>query len=138
VVAFANGEGMTRTAIVLLIGLLGFSCISQSPFSRTPGAVAVDEPCRFMGTLHRDSRQRIEALRACHDVSYEEWLCMARALETLDDEFTGRCKGRSVVYSEIAHRQRLLYAQCLQQPSHDLVECTLLSEDQRCLTTRCS
>jgi len=121
-----------------MIGLLGFACTSRSPFSRPPAAVAVAEPCRFMGTLHRESRQRIEFLRACHDVSHEEWLCMARALETLDTEFTGRCEETRVPYSEIADRQRLLYAQCLQQRSDELIECTLLSENVRCLTRRCS
>lgn len=127
-----------KAASVLLIGLLGFACTSRSPFSRPPASLAVAEPCRFMGTLHKDSRQRIEVLRACHDVSYEEWLCMARALETLDTEFTGRCEERRVAYSEIADRQRLLYAQCVQQRSDELVECTLLSENARCLTRRCS
>jgi len=91
-----------------------------------------------MGTLHRDSRQRIEVLWACDDVSYEEWLCMARALEAVDAEFTGRCVERRVAYGEIAHRQRRLYGQCLQQRSDELVECTLLSENARCLTKRCS
>lgn len=127
-----------KASAVLLVGLLGFACTSRSPFSRPPAAVAIAEPCRFMGTLHKESRQRIEILRACHDVSYEEWACMARALERLDTEFTGFCTERRVLYSEIAHRQRLLYGDCLQQRNDELVECSLLSTDPRCLTKRCS
>ena len=33
---------------------------SRSPFHRSPADVAVEEPCRFMGTFHKEVRQRLD------------------------------------------------------------------------------
>ena len=90
-----------------------------------------------MGTLHKESRQRIEELRACHAISYDEWLCMARVLETLDERFTSRCRKTSVGFDEIAEEQRALYSRCLTEPDDEKVECGLLSSDPGCLATTC-
>jgi hypothetical protein len=91
-----------------------------------------------MGTIHKESRQRIEVLRACQAISMEEWTCMARALQKLDTEFTGRCKTLSVPFREISDRQRILYTDCLGPSKSETVECAVLSSDPRCSTSRCS
>jgi len=91
-----------------------------------------------MGTIHKESRQRIEVLRGCQAISREEWTCMARALQELDTEFTGRCKTLSVPFREISDRQRILYTDCLGPSKSETVECAVLSSDPRCATSRCS
>lgn len=118
--------------------LLLFACASRSPFTRPPSAVAIDEPCRFMGTVHKESRQRLEVLRACAAVSLEDWSCMAGALKELDLEFTALCRTRAVAFEEIASRQRELYRGCLGAPRAEVVECAVLSEDVRCLQAACA
>ena len=126
-----------RRQLVAVFVLTLLACASQSPFSRPPSSVAVDEPCRFMGTVHKESRQRIEVLRACKAISMEEWSCMASVLKSLDTEFTALCRSRSVDYEEIAARQRSLYSNCVSQPKAETIECGLLSEDSGCLVERC-
>ena len=126
-----------RHQLVTVVCLTLLTCTSQSPFTRPPAAVAVDEPCRFMGTVHKESRQRLEVLRACGAISMEEWSCMASVLKSLDTEFTALCRSRSVAYQEIAARQRSLYSDCVSRPKAETVECGLLSEDARCLAERC-
>ena len=108
-----------RTGALLFIFLLSASIAfaqeekSRSPFSRPPSALAVEEPCRFVGTFHKESRQRIEELRAQKVISLDEWKCMARALEKLDDEMTVSCKVKKDPLSVIEVRQRELYSNCL-------------------------
>jgi hypothetical protein len=121
----------------LALGLVGLSCVSSSPFETTPADVARAEPCRYMGTVHKESRQRIEVLRACQTVSYEAWLCMAQALKTLDVEFTARCKAGAVELREIVVRQRVLYAPCLPASAAETLECALLSSADDCLALGC-
>jgi len=127
----ASGRG-------LLLALLGLACVSRSPFSTTPADVARAEPCRFMGTVHKESRQRIEVLRACRTVSDEAWLCMARALKALDVEFTGRCRTGTVRLREIVVRQRVLYAPCLPVAATETLDCSLLDAGEECLTLGCA
>ena len=124
-----------RLGVVILLVLL--ACVSKSPFSRSPAAVAMDEPCRFMGTVHKESRQRLEVLRACGAISMEEWACMTSTLKDLDREFTALCRSRSVGYEEIAARQRALYSACASEPKAETIECTLLSEDALCTARTC-
>jgi hypothetical protein len=119
------------------MGLVGLSCVSRSPFSTSPADVARAEPCRYMGTVHKESRQRIEVLRACRTVSEAAWGCMAQALKTLDVEFTGRCKAGPVELREIVVRQRVLYAPCLPESAAATLECALLSSDDECLALGC-
>lgn len=90
-----------------------------------------------MGTLHKESRARIEHLRACGAISYEEWLCMARALEKIDDEFTELCRSRTIPYDEVADEQRRLYSSCLGTPRNEVVECGILSTEPDCLASAC-
>jgi hypothetical protein len=91
-----------------------------------------------MGTVHKESRARIETLRMCGSISADEWVCMARALESLDDHFTELCRSRSVRFGEIADEQRRRYADCLASPDPEVVECGLLSNDERCLEDCCA
>lgn len=88
-----------------------------------------------MGTLHKESRQRIEEMRACEAISLAEWKCMAHALKALDREFTQSCRTRSVRYERIAERQRALYLACPVEP--ETAECGLLSEGRECLRNVC-
>jgi hypothetical protein len=91
-----------------------------------------------MGSLHKESRARIETLRMCGAISRDEWLCMARALETIDDDFTGRCRSRTVPYAEVADEQRRRYSECFRTPRTEIVECGILSTEAGCLTSACS
>ena len=70
----------------------------------------------------------------CRAISHDEWLCMARALETIDDEFTGRCRLRTVAYAEVAAEQRRRYSNCFRTPPTEVVECGILSTEPGCLT----
>ena len=130
---------MTRYLLCLLGAFsIAVACMARSPFTVHPAQLAIQKPCRFMGTVHKESRGRIEFLRACGSVSHDEWLCMARVLESLDAEFTARCTERSVPFRKIADAQRSRYLDCLGPSRADDVECAVLSGDPRCLTRRCS
>ena len=37
---------------------------SRSPFTTSPAEIALEEPCRYIGTFHKESRQLLEVLRA--------------------------------------------------------------------------
>ena len=114
------------------------SCSSRSPFTVSPAHYAVQEPCRYMGTLHRESRTRLERLRMCAAITEDDWLCMSRALQALDRDFTARCKSDSISYTEIADDQRGRYRNCAVAADRDTIECTLLSTDSACITNRCT
>ena len=74
----------------------------------------------------------------CRAISHDEWLCMARVLETIDNEFTGRCRSRAVRYAEVANEQRRRYSNCFDTPRTEVVECGILSTESACLTSACS
>ena len=103
---------------------------SRSPFSRSPGDVFVEEPCRFMGTFHKESRQRLERFYVRKDISLDEWKCMAAALKRLDDEATQSCKKADQTIEVIEARQAELYRTCLPGSKHRLVKCGMLSLSQ--------
>ena len=91
-----------------------------------------------MGTLHRESRNRLETLRMCDAITDEEWLCMTRALQALDRSFTTRCRSGSVSYAEIADDQRGRYGTCAVTTTGTTIECSLLSTDPACVATHCA
>jgi hypothetical protein len=129
-------------AIAIAIALVFATTIligrtSRSPFTRSPADIAVDEPCRFMGSVHKESRSRIEALRVCGAITREEWICMARVIKAVDDEFTEVCKDRSVRFREIAEEQERRYTGCLAEARPPVVRCGLLSTHQECLDEVC-
>jgi len=71
-------KALGTAVIVLVLVIVGTSVSlakekSRSPFSRSPADVAKDEPCRFMGTFHKESRRRIEAFLDCDAISLQEW-----------------------------------------------------------------
>jgi len=105
---------------------------SQSPFHRSPADVAMEEPCRYIGTYHKESRQRLEELRANEVISLDQWKCMARALAALDDELTLECKKEEKSIEVVEARQSELYAPCLSPPNPEVVHCSLLSSEDRC------
>ena len=119
-------------------GLAGVgACTSSSPFVRPPSAIAVDEPCRFMGTYHKESRVRLEELRMCGAITDSEWGCMASELKALDVAFTAECRERKVRYREIAADQHERYRACLGTPGDAIAACAVLSDDAVCLQERC-
>jgi len=137
---------MTAIRIGLLVGLLLFGSHSamaeeeksRSPFSRSPADVAKDEPCRFMGTFHKESRQRLEAFFSCHVISIEQWKCLASELKALDKEMTKRCKEQPQSLETIEARQTELYRTCLPPSDEKIASCSLLSSDRTCLTDLCN
>ena len=114
---------------------LGMGSLSRSPFSRSPADLAKAEPCRYLGTFHKESRRRIEDLRSCNAIDQLQWECTTSALKQLDREFTDRCRSEAVSLKLIEARQRLLYEPCL--PRKRLLECTLLSSRPRCVSHAC-
>jgi hypothetical protein len=97
----------------------------------------MDEPCRFMGTFHKESRVRLEDLRMCHAISDLEWECMVRVLKALDKEYTAECRDRKVRYRELASQQRERYAGCLPADGAAVAACAVLSDDGECMAERC-
>ena len=127
---------MRWLAVGAALGLLGFAladlaCASRSPFTRSPAAVALSEPCRYMGTFHRESRQRLEALRMCHVISEDEWGCMARELRALDVAFTNRCRSEDVAVDDILADQRARYGRCARAEA-PAAACAVLADDDAC------
>jgi len=115
---------------------MGFACKSRSPFSRSPAAVALDEPCRYMGTFHKESRLRLEALLSCGAISEAQWSCMTSALKQVDRTFTQRCRAEDVVLDEILSDQTERYAMCL-EPGDAAAICAALSDDWVCIEVEC-
>jgi hypothetical protein len=110
----------------------GLACTSRSPFTRSPANVALAEPCRYMGTFHKESRQRLEGLFSCRAISDVEWGCMARELRALDHAFTGRCRSERVAVDEILADQRARYGRCLAPAAAPVAACAALAEDDAC------
>jgi len=90
-----------------------------------------------MGTLHRESRNRLEALRMCDAITDDQWLCMSRALQALDRDFTAHCRSDGVSYAEIADDQRARYRLCAVAADRATIECSLLSTAPACIADRC-
>ena len=88
-----------------------------------------------MGTLHRESRARLEELRICDAIADDEWRCMARALQALDRDFTARCRSDRVSYAEIADDQRARYRTCAVAADRETIECTVLTTDPACIAS---
>jgi hypothetical protein len=114
------------------------ACTSSSPFTRPPASIAVDEPCRFMGTFHKESRVRIEELRMCRVITDAQWGCLATELKALDVAFTAECRERTVRYAEIASDQHDRYVRCLPEGPKAVARCAVLSDDATCIAEHCS
>ena len=91
-----------------------------------------------MGTLHRESRARLEELRICDAIADDEWLCMARALQALDRDFTSRCRSGRVPYAEIADVQRARYRACAVAADRETIACTVLTTNPTCIASCCT
>lgn len=99
--------------------------------------IAMDAPCRFLGTSHRDSRSRIEQLRSCGAVTHAQWACMAEAASAVDDEFTALCRGAAISHEAIASRQRASYQACVPSAS-EIAEWAVFSTDAEFPGWRCN
>jgi len=128
---------LVRHRALGIVAGLWLACTSSSPFTNPPASIAVDEPCRFMGTFHKESRVRLEELRMCHAISEAEWACMARELKALDRAFTAECRDRRVRYREIAADQRDRYVGCLPELAAGVANCAVLSDESLCLAEAC-
>ena len=107
---------------------------SRSPFTTSPADIAVEEPCRFIGTFHKESRQRLEELRAGKVISLDEWACMARALKSLDEEMTVKCKEKEESIEVIEAWQTEHYSPCVvSAKKEEIVRCSLLTSEETCL-----
>jgi hypothetical protein len=133
----AARTGSAVLACGLALAALGLACKSRSPFSRSPAALALDEPCRYMGTFHKESRMRLEALRSCEAISEPEWSCLTSALKGLDRDFTQRCRAGDVELEEILEDQTVRYAGCLAPAAAEAASCAALSDDWICVEAQC-
>jgi hypothetical protein len=119
-----------RCAFGVLICLHGTSVAeekSRSPFHRSPADVAVEEPCRFMGTFHKEVRQRLEMFYGAKQITLPEWKCLSGALKKVDRETTASCKEAPQSIETIEVRQTELFSACLPESKRPLVDCSLLS-----------
>ncbi len=110
---------------------------SRSPFHTTPAEVAMDEPCRFLGTFHKESRRRVESLAQCHAIDEVQWSCLTRALKAVDRTYTARCKETAVTFATIERSQRARYAECFAEPDAAPISCGLLTGGDECLLALC-
>jgi len=132
-----RSTAIRRGHLLAGVAAVVFACSSHSPFRTSPSEIALHAPCTYMGTVHKESRARIEALRACGAVSLAEWKCMARTLEDLDRIFTAECGKRSLGYAEISAEQRSRFAACFAPERPDIVACTPLDAAPDCLEALC-
>ncbi len=84
-----------------------------------------------MGTTHRIARFKLEELRVSHEITKEEWKCMAKQLAALDKHFSAECEARAVSFAEIQSDQHSRYLQCLDSDRLLLAEKAILSGDDR-------
>lgn len=125
--------GVLLTTLAVLSGAPVVACqLKRSPFAVPPAQLAVEEPCRYMGTFHKESRRRLEELRMDGVIAEVEWSCLTDALEALDVDFTSRCRAEKYDYEDVASEQRRRYAACLPGERSRLVPCTLLVLDESC------
>ncbi len=104
-----------------------------SPFTCPPSQLAREEPCRYVGNFHKESRQVLEEMRATKIVTLDEWACMARALQALDNEMTVQCKKKKEPLEVIEAWQIERYSPCVEsEPRSVILECSLLSSEGNC------
>lgn len=105
-----------------------------SPFTCSPADFAREEPCRYIGQFHKESRQILEEMRATKIISLDEWKCMARALQALDKEMTIKCKEKVEPIEVIETWQLERYSPCLvgSEPKEKILKCSLLSTQEGC------
>jgi hypothetical protein len=116
--------------LVFVVAISVPACMSKSPFSYSPAEVAMDQPCRYIGTFHRESRTVLENLRMDGAVTRDEWLCMTRRLEEIDDDYSERCRERDYDFAEIAADQVARYRGCFAPERERLAECAILFDDE--------
>ena len=88
----------------------------------------MDEPCRFMGTFHKEVRQRLEMFYSADQIDLADWKCLSGALKKLDREATASCKEAPQSIESIEARQVELFSACLTEGKRPLVGCSLLSQ----------
>ena len=106
---------------------------SPSPFHTHPAEIAQAEPCRFIGTFHKESRNRLEQMRTQRVISSTEWTCMAQALKKLDSKMTTECAEKKQPLRIIESWQVELYTPCIRsEKKTEILRCSLLSADTEC------
>lgn len=135
---------MLHSRWIALALLLAFaSCTNPKPSNRRDGAakewrsgkfptaegfaqLAVDDPCRYLGTLQSVSGQLIERLRARERVTLDEWSCMSDVVVDVNWEVGKQCHQREVAFSEFAEAQKEGYAQCLGNQHSRTINCAVI------------
>ena len=104
-----------------------------SPFTCSPAQFAREEPCRYIGNFHKESRQILEEMRATKVVTLDEWACMARALQALDKAMTVQCKQKKESLEVVEAWQIERYSPCVEsEPKAEILKCSLLSSEGNC------
>ena len=123
----------------LTVGTLLLLACAPTPTGVGPTAeFAVQEPCRFKGTSHRDARERIEVLRSCGAIDESQWSCLSDAAKSVDRDITARCRSAPVSSSDLEARQRAAFLACVEPNQSRVAECAVFSSDTACLKFRCS
>jgi len=137
-----------RTGTLLFILILGsqaalWSCSSRSSPSKNssvtvhPAESAMEDPCRFMGSVHREVRIRLDVFRSHDVISFEQWKCLTAELKAVDKEMTARCDEQPQTIEIVNARQTELFGKCLPSSDEAIIHCSLLSSDRACVEERC-
>lgn len=122
---------------VTICALIALACAPKPAGIGPTAAFAVQEPCRFKGTSHKNSRERIEVLRSCGAISEPEWTCMSDAAKSVDLDVTALCRSAPVSSADLVTRQRAAFLRCLEPKHESLADCAVFSSDTSCLRTGC-
>ena len=133
---------LTALYLAFAIGVLLSACHAATPRSNTAGQrpgrypttegvaqLAVDDPCRYLGTVHKMSREIIERLRAKDEISLEEWSCMTDVIVDANYEVGLECHRRKVEFREFAERQEEGYRACLTAEHRGIARCAVIQVD---------
>ena len=102
----------------------------QYPTTRGVAQIAVDQPCEYLGTVHKMSRELIERLRASEHITLEEWRCMAEVIVEVNYEVGLKCHRKRVQFQEIADLQEERHRGCIADARTDIARCAVIQVDE--------
>ncbi len=125
--------------LLLVGGAAPRSWAQQVPAPTEAGeAIEVAEPCRYIGTIHRKARAKLEVYRACGVVDHEGFVCLARALAAIDASLTASCPETPSTYEDVAREQQERFRACIPDLSAEAQACALSTGPPMCTREVCA